>query len=184
MLRIATHKPGARSIAWGRSTIDGPLPFRGTFDAVGCFYDALNHLNDTAALARAIAAMAAALRPGGVLVFDVTNAEGFARWWRGKPQFAGDGWRLSIEMQFDAQRQLGLADVAIAIGGAPAGRFTLRERYFSRAAVLEALAAARLVRSRNSRGRPSTAIWQARPGGSPAWPGSSACFCPFWGKST
>ncbi|MFL5307502.1 MAG: hypothetical protein ACJ8F1_19950, partial [Polyangia bacterium] len=65
--------------------------------------------------------------------------------WRGKPEFAGDGWRLTIDMQFDAQRQLGLADVAITMHGVPAGRFTLRERHFSRPAVLQALAAAGLV---------------------------------------
>ena len=29
---------------------------------------------------------------------------------------------------------------------------------------------------RTAAGRPSTAIWRARPGGSPAWTGSSACF--------
>jgi len=145
MLAIAARKQGGRSVAWGRAALDGPLPFGATFDAVGCFYDALNHLGDSAALGRAVAGMAAALRPGGLLVFDVTNADGFARWWRGKPQFAGDGWQLGIEMQFDGQRQLGLADVTIALRGGPASRFTLRERHFPRGAVLEALAAARLV---------------------------------------
>ncbi len=145
MLGICARKTGAGGIALGRSTLEGPLPFAARFDAVGCFYDALNHLTDAAGLQRAIAAMAAALRPGGLLAFDVTNADGFARWWRGKPQFAGDGWRLTIDMRFDDQQQLGLADVAIALGGAPASRFTLRERHFPRAAVLEALAAARLV---------------------------------------
>ncbi|HVY40955.1 MAG TPA: class I SAM-dependent methyltransferase [Polyangia bacterium] len=145
MLGIAARKQGGRGVAWGRSALDGPLPFGPTFDAVGCFYDALNHLEDSAALARAVAAMAAVLRPGGLLVFDVTNADGFARWWRGKPQFAGDGWRLSIEMQFDGQRQLGLADVAITLRAAPTSHFTLRERHFPRGAVLEALAAARLA---------------------------------------
>ncbi|MES1207799.1 MAG: class I SAM-dependent methyltransferase [Pseudomonadota bacterium] len=145
MLGIAGRKVADRSVAWGRCALDGRLPFGATFDAVGCFYDSLNHLNDEAALQRAIAAMAAVLRPGGVLVFDVTNADGFARWWRGRPQFAGDGWRLTLDMQFDRARQLGLADVGIAIRGAPAGRFTLRERHFPREAVLDALAAAGLV---------------------------------------
>ncbi|HVT07700.1 MAG TPA: class I SAM-dependent methyltransferase [Polyangia bacterium] len=145
MLAIAARKPGGRGVAWGRAALDGPLPFGARFDVVGCFYDALNHLGDGAALGRAVAAMAAVLRPGGLLVFDVTNAGGFARWWRGKPRFAGDGWQLNIEMQFDEQRQLGLADVTVTLRGGPASRFTLRERHFPRGAVLEALAAARLV---------------------------------------
>ena len=145
MLAGALRKPGAGTIAWARAQLNGPLPFGRSFDVVGCFYDTLNHLPDAAALQGALASMAAVLRPGGLLVFDVTNADGFARWWRGKPQFAGDGWQLGIEMQFDGQRQLGLADVTIALRGGPASRFTLRERHFPRGAVLEALAAARLV---------------------------------------
>lgn len=145
MLAVAARKPGARTITWGRSALDAPLPFGARFDAVGCFYDALNHLTDTSALQRAVGAMAAVLRPGGLLLFDVTNEDGFTCWWRGRPQFAGEGWRLSIEMQFDRQRQIGLADVAISLRGGPAARFALRERHFPRAAVIEALAAARLT---------------------------------------
>jgi SAM-dependent methyltransferase len=171
MLGVAARKPGARSIAWGRSALDGPQPFGSSFDAVGCFYDALNHVSDTAALQRAMAAMGAVLRPGGLLVFDVTNEDGFARWWRGKPQFAGDGWHLTIDMQFDRERQLGLAEVAIAIRDAPASRFMLRERHFSRGAIHEALAAARLVPVSEQRWAPfdgdlaGKTWWVARRGG-------------------
>ena len=131
MLAVARRKPGAGTVAWARAALNGPLPFGRTFDAVGCFYDTLNHLPDAAALQGALASMAAVLRPGGLLVFDVTNANGFSRWWRGRPVFAGDRWRLSIDMQFDPVTDVGRAEVAIHREGGSERRFELVERHFS-----------------------------------------------------
>jgi SAM-dependent methyltransferase len=131
MLAVAVRKPDAGSIAWARAGLDRPLPFGQGFDAVGCFYDTLNHLPDAEALQRALGTMAAILRPGGLLIFDVTNSLGFSRWWRGRPTFEGVGWRLSIDMQFDPVAQLGLADVAILRQGEPEDRFRLVERHFA-----------------------------------------------------
>ncbi|HXJ22324.1 MAG TPA: class I SAM-dependent methyltransferase [Polyangia bacterium] len=130
MLAVAVRKAGAASITWARARLDGALPFGPAFDAVGCFYDTLNHLPDAGALDRALGTMAAILRPGGLLVFDVTNSLGFNRWWRGRPAFAGAGWRLTIDMQFDPVDQSGLADVAILRQGEPERRFRLVERHF------------------------------------------------------
>ncbi len=141
MLAVALRKPGARTIAWSRAPLSGPLPFGRTFDAVGCFYDTLNHLPDAAALQGALGAMAGVLRPGGLLVFDVTNANGFARWWRGRPVFAGPRWRLTIDMQFDPVANLGRADVAILRDGQPERRVQLVERHFPREQLDAALAA-------------------------------------------
>jgi SAM-dependent methyltransferase len=145
MLAVAAAKPAGPTIAWARAALDAPLPFTERFDVVGCFYDALNHLTDTAALRRAIGSMAAVLRPGGLLVFDVTNQDGFARWWRGRRQFAGDDWQMAIQMRFDPDRQQGLADVEIARGGQAIGPFELVERHFPRPAIQEAVAKAGLV---------------------------------------
>ncbi len=78
---------------------------------------------------------------------------------------------------------LGLADVAIAMHGAPAGRFTLRERHFSRAAVLQALAAARLVPITEQPWAPfdgdlaGKTWWVARLGGC-----SGTLLVAFWGQ--
>jgi SAM-dependent methyltransferase len=142
MLAVALRKPRARSIAWARAPLGGPLPFGRSFDAVGCFYDTLNHLPDAAALEGALASMAAVLRPGGLLLFDVTNANGFARWWRGRPVFAGAGWRLTIDLEFDPVADLGHAEVAIHREGGPECRFQLVERHFSSEEIAAALAVA------------------------------------------
>ena len=142
MLAIAARKPEGGAIAWARAALDAPLPFALPFDAIGCFYDTLNHLTDTAALERALAGMAAVLRPGGLLFFDVTNEEGFPRWWRGRPQFDGEGWRMAIQMRFEPDRQLGFADVEITLDGRPPERLALVERLFTRAAIRGALATA------------------------------------------
>jgi len=131
MLAVARRKPGAGTVTWARAPLTGPLPFGRSFDVVGCFYDTLNHAPDAAALRAALASMAAVLRPGGLLVFDVTNASGFARWWRGRPVFSGAGWRLAIDMQFDPVADAGRAEVAIARDGEPERRFQLIERHFS-----------------------------------------------------
>ena len=143
MLAVAAGKPESGTIAWARADLQG-LPFGARFDAAGCFYDTLNHLTQTAALEQALAGLAAVLRPGGMLYFDVTNEEGFPRWWRGRPHFAGDGWRMAIAMRFDADRELGFADVEITRDGCGSQRLALVERLFTRAAIRGALAAAGL----------------------------------------
>ncbi len=53
MLANAARKPEARTIAWARAPLEGPLPIAARFDAAGAFYDALNHLPDGEALGRA-----------------------------------------------------------------------------------------------------------------------------------
>ncbi len=141
MLAVAAHKPESSTIAWARADLDG-LPFGARFDAVGCFYDTLNHLTDAAGLERALVSLRAVLRPCGTLFFDVTNEDGFPRWWRGRPHFAGQDWRMAIEMRFDADRQLGFADVEITRAGRGSQRLALVERLFSRATIRGALASA------------------------------------------
>lgn len=139
MLDVAARKPDAGSILWARGALGAPLPFAGPFDAAGCFYDTLNHLGDAEALQRTFGALAAVVRPGGLLVFDVTNEDGFPRWWRGCPTFGGDGWHMTLDMRFDAGRQLGLAQVELAVAGRPVERFHLAERLFKRSLVAGAL---------------------------------------------
>jgi SAM-dependent methyltransferase len=141
MLAVAARKPGARKIALARARLEQPLPFVRGLDAAGGFYDTFNHLPDPPTLGRALAAISAVLRPGGLLVFDVTNRLGFERWWRGRNEFSGRRWRISVEAGFDATRHLGRADVSIATDGA-ARSFQLVERYLSDEDVRRALGAA------------------------------------------
>src|SRR6266404_7506863 len=99
MLTQARNKPGAAGVSWwageltrlGHSTRDDAL---GTFDAAGAFYDTINHLLDRTALEHTFAAVAnRLLAPDGLFIFDVTNARGFAAWWKGNLTWRGPGWQ-------------------------------------------------------------------------------------------
>lgn len=79
---------------------DDPLPQADAIVAVG---HPLNYLPDAEAVDRALIAMAAALRPGGLLAFDVCDLEwGRAR--RDTPNFAGAGpdWAIITEFSVPA----------------------------------------------------------------------------------
>jgi SAM-dependent methyltransferase len=130
MLAVAARKPGARTVTLARAALDRALPFAAGFDAAGVFYDTLNHLSDPSALTRAFAALSSVVRPGGLLVFDVTNRQGFERWWRGRNDFRGPRWHISVEARFDPGTDLGRADVTIA-HDAEARSFELVERYLA-----------------------------------------------------
>jgi SAM-dependent methyltransferase len=142
MLTVAAGKSAIRTIGLARAALARPLPFLQTFDAAGVFYDTLNHLVDLPALSRTFAALAAVIRPGGLLVFDVTNRRGFERWWRGRNDFRGRSWQVSVEARFDPTTELGRAEVIIARGGQPAASFPLLERHLPEREVARSLAAA------------------------------------------
>src|SRR4029453_16183144 len=103
-------------------------------------YDTLNHLPDAQALARTFAAAAAVLRPGGVLVFDVTNQHGFEEWWNTETRFRGTGWTMLLDTRFDSERRLAIGDVKLKREGATR-RFQIRQRYFDRDEINSALLA-------------------------------------------
>jgi SAM-dependent methyltransferase len=141
MLAVAARKPRARTLTLARAALDRALPFAAGFDAAGVFYDTLNHLPDPSALARAFVALSSVVRPGGLLVFDVTNRQGFERWWRGRNEFRGPRWHISVEARFDPEADLGRADVTVARNG-EARSFELVERYLADEDILNALSAA------------------------------------------
>jgi SAM-dependent methyltransferase len=71
MVRVAWAKAAGRArceVADMRA-----LPDLGAFDLVTCLGDALNHLTDLEAVADSLRGLAAALAPGGVLVFDLNT---------------------------------------------------------------------------------------------------------------
>ena len=143
MLQMARRKRGGNRIVWARATLDQRLPFVRAFDACGAFYDAVNHLPDEGALTRAFAAMSAALRPGGLLVFDVTTLLGFRRWWRGTSDYRGRGWQMRITTDFDEATGTATADTTIVRAGMAVSH-TMTERCFDDDQIAAALAAAGL----------------------------------------
>jgi SAM-dependent methyltransferase len=101
MLDIAREHVGAAALEVRQLTLpDDPLPQADAIVAVG---HPLNYLPDAGAVDRALIAMATALRPGGLLAFDVCDLEwGRAR--RDAPAFAraGEGWAIITEFSVPA----------------------------------------------------------------------------------
>ena len=77
---------------------DDPLPAADAIVSVG---HAISYLADAAAVGRALAAIAGALRPGGVLAFDVCDLE-FGRIRAGEPNFARVGPDWAVITEFSA----------------------------------------------------------------------------------
>jgi len=142
MLAVAQAKLKAIAgdVLWARAGLD-TLPFAAAFDVCTVFYDTLNHLPDEHALARAFGAVAAALRPGGLLVFDVTSRQGFEEWWDSTNRFSGTGWSMLVDARFDDANGIATGRVTFERAGA-ARRFVIQERYFARDEIAAALAAA------------------------------------------
>src|SRR4051794_36013222 len=71
------------------------LPELSGFDAVTCLDDAVNYLLDRSELADALAGMARALRPGGLLVFDVNTLATYSRAFTTESVRESDGTRFT-----------------------------------------------------------------------------------------
>jgi SAM-dependent methyltransferase len=141
MLAAARAKQGpTKNVTWARASL-GALPFARAFDVCTVFYDTLNHLPDAPSLARAFAAASAVLRPGGLLVFDVTSRHGFEQWWESRNRFSGAGWSMLVDASFDATTEIATADVTLERDGV-SRQFEIQERYFGRKVIRAALAAA------------------------------------------
>jgi len=167
MLAAARGKPEVRGIALVRGTLVAPLPFARAFDSCSILYDTINHLTEPDAVARLFAFVTPVLKPGGLLIFDVTNRVGFERWWAGRAQFGGEGWAMSIEADFDPDTDVAIADVSITRPGCD-GLFQLRERYYKEDALRTLLAAAGFKVERVRRWAPfprreaGKTLWMAR----------------------
>lgn len=166
MLECARNKPGASGIVWQQAEMGAPLP-AGPHAAAGSFFNALNNLPDTTALHRAFLAIAAALEPGGRFIFDVNNRAGYSSWWEGRDDYRGDGWRFSLECEFDpsSARAHGRAVVCV---GERREELQLHERCFDDDEIEIALLAAELAPSVREpwapydTGEPGKTWWEAR----------------------
>jgi SAM-dependent methyltransferase len=101
MLEIARDLLGETAVDMRRLTLpDDPLPEADAIVAVG---HPLNYLPDAAAIDRALVAIAGALRPGGLVAFDLCDLEwGIAR--RDAPTYGGAGpdWAIITEFSMPA----------------------------------------------------------------------------------
>ncbi|MFK0278812.1 class I SAM-dependent DNA methyltransferase [Ensifer sp. NPDC090286] len=63
--------------------MNAPTPFERKFDAVICLFDSINHLLSLDAVTRLFENVRKAILPGGLFLFDVNTADGFAARWKG-----------------------------------------------------------------------------------------------------
>ncbi|MFL5305052.1 MAG: class I SAM-dependent DNA methyltransferase [Polyangia bacterium] len=166
MLACARAKPGAGRIGWHASALGAPIP-TAPFDAAGCFFNTLNHLGSVSELRAAFAAFAAALRPSGLLLFDVNNRTGYERWWHQRNVYEGPGWQMQSEARFDGSRNEAQALLMVNRDGATA-EVLLRQRLFEDAEITAALAdsglrpISREPWSPTPDGAPGSTLWMAR----------------------
>jgi SAM-dependent methyltransferase len=124
------------------------LPWRGAFDLVTCLDDAVNYLLTDGDLQAALRGMSAALRPGGVAVFDVNSLRTYRETFAEDFAFRSEGevfvWRGRARPDV-APGSLCSAVITVR-PGAGRDRFTSRhvQRHHPRAAIEPACARANL----------------------------------------
>lgn len=127
------------------------LPPLGPVDLVTCLDDALNHLLEPADLARAFTGMAACLRPGGALVFDLNSLKTFRTMYVGEHVVEAGGATFRLRGRGSADHAPG-AVAELLIETSPAGGAPVVSRQVQRhhppETVLAALAAAGFDRVR------------------------------------
>lgn len=117
------------------------IPFKGVFDYVTCLFDSLNFLLTRGDLLAALKSLGSALRPGGILYFDIVTEKMVLDY------FAGQEWTESSERfrstwasRYD--RKARLSETEIRINRGPA--HTIRERPYEPHEVEELVADAGL----------------------------------------
>ena len=71
------------------------------FDLVLCLYDSINYLTDPQEMAEALPGFLAALRPGGLLVFDVNSARRLSQMTETSLVLDGPGWAFVERNHYD-----------------------------------------------------------------------------------
>ena len=117
------------------------LPFNGAFDLVTCLFDSVNFLLTEEDVQSAMYAFARALRPGGLLYFDVITERMVLDYFEGRSWSENNGrfdstWR-SV---YDRESRLSTTTVTVSSGG----ETVIREKVYPLDFVQRALAAAGL----------------------------------------
>lgn len=105
------------------------LPDAGRFDLITCLDDGINHLLGEADLREAMRSMAARLRPGGLLLFDVNSLATYRDLFSSTFEFEQDEttfrWRGQTSPEITAG---GFADTSIEVDGSTADGRAIRVR--------------------------------------------------------
>jgi ubiquinone/menaquinone biosynthesis C-methylase UbiE len=138
MLRSARKRDPQLPVATANMTA---LPFHEQFHLVTCLFDSVNFLQENEEVEAALEGMARALRPGGVIYFDVVTERMVTEF------FEGPGWteqegdfRTSWKTIYD--RDTRVATTSIRVNAGPEG--IIRERVYDLAFLRNAIARAGL----------------------------------------
>ncbi len=101
--RAQIAAPGARFRLADARTFVVEQPF----DAVLCMYDSLNHLASLDELRQTFSQVYAALKPGGMFLFDLNTRDGFEVRFQGSFGFAEADRSLLVRATFDDQEDIG-----------------------------------------------------------------------------
>lgn len=114
----------------------------GTFGAVVCLHDSMNHLPDFDTVDRVLQGVAVALRPGGLFVFDVTTLVGLQRM-TDSSSYSHDDCAFTLTRFFDVFQTRGLVSWRgfLAQGDGTFRRFEnyIQNLYYDRPRLLSAL---------------------------------------------
>ncbi|MBN2308561.1 MAG: class I SAM-dependent methyltransferase [Candidatus Hydrogenedentes bacterium] len=128
------HNPAPAAVADLRA-----LPVAGSIDYATCLFDSVNFLLDETDLRETMGQFAAALRPNGLLYFDIVTERMVLE------HFAGQTWtensgRLATSWSCSYDRNTHVAESRIRVNNGPV--CTIRERIYDREVVEDALAKA------------------------------------------
>ena len=85
---------------------------RSAFDLATCFYDSLNYLTGDGDLDRVFAGVAAALRPGGYLIFDINTSDEYLTWdERDVVTYDGRDCLVYNRLSYDPDTRLGTGEI-------------------------------------------------------------------------
>lgn len=136
MLRAGVAEEGRRPVAVADLRA---LPFNGSYNYVTCLFDSLNFLLTTRDMRAGIASMAGALRPSGILYFDIITERMVL------DHFAGQKWterQKEFAATWSCEYDAGSSIAAITIRVNKGAPFTLYERVYTIEEVEDAVHAA------------------------------------------
>lgn len=102
------------------------------FDAVGCFFDAMNHVLEPEKVAKICVNAYNHLKPGGFFIFDVNTVLGMRKW--DAVLFSKQGEHaLLMKGKYDATTRLAKVTIAGFVQLGPGQRDDFRETFYERA---------------------------------------------------
>ncbi|MFN8484130.1 MAG: class I SAM-dependent methyltransferase [Anaerolineae bacterium] len=135
MVAIAREKAADAGLAAAFEVADmRALPYRDTFDLALCFGDSLNYMLTPADVRKALTSMYRALRPGGLVIFDVLTASAIETFYAGEAYILQntDDVFEAHENDYNPDTQVGTLTVT-AFVRRPDGAFErVRETHYQR----------------------------------------------------